>query len=74
VTLRRRFRPATGVSLYAHAVRARVAAAGRLLVETDQPIAAIAEHLGYRDVFFFSKQFRRHAGLSPAAYRASRAL
>jgi len=27
--------------------------------------------LGYRDVYFFSKQFRQRSGLSPSGYRRS---
>ena len=71
VTLRRRFRAATGQSLHAHAVSTRIAEARRLLAEGDRSIKDIAEQLGYRDVFFFSKQFRRHVGVPPAAFRAS---
>lgn len=71
VTLRRRFRAATGQSLHACAVHNRLAMARRLLTETTEPIKDIAEQLGYRDVFFFSKQFRRHTGMAPAAFRAS---
>ena len=71
VTLRRRFRAATGQSLHACAVHNRLALARRLLTETTEHIKNIAEQLGYSDVFFFSKQFRRHTGMAPAAFRAS---
>jgi AraC-like DNA-binding protein len=71
-TLRRRFHDATGVSIHAYAVRCRIAEARRRLGETDEPVKTIARKLGYRDVFFFSKQFRKVTGLSPAAFRKSR--
>jgi len=29
----------------------------------------IAEALGFRDVFFFSRQFRQRTGSTPTAYR-----
>jgi len=71
-TLRRRFRGQTGLSLQQYALKARNARACELLVETDLPLKAIAERLGYRDVYFFSRQFHRLAGLPPARFRRSR--
>jgi AraC-like DNA-binding protein len=71
-TLRRRFRQATGESLHAHALACRLANARQLLVEGDLAIKAICERLGYADVSFFTKQFTRHVGVTPAAYRRSR--
>jgi AraC-like DNA-binding protein len=73
-TLRRRFRTATGQSLHEWVLQQRLARARQMLGETDWPIKAIAEKLGYNDVFFFTNQFRKHAGISPAAYRKSRQL
>jgi AraC-like DNA-binding protein len=71
-TLRRRFRQATGMPPHEFVLNARVAQARQLLGETDLPIKSIAQKLGYRDVYFFSRQFRRHAGVPPALYRKSR--
>jgi AraC-like DNA-binding protein len=71
-TLRRRFREATGTPLHEWAVQVRVARARRLLGETDLPVKAVAERLGYRDVYFFTRQFRQSVGVPPAAYRRSR--
>ena len=71
-TLRRRFRLAIGQSLHEWVLQRRLARARQLLGETNRPIKAIAAELGYNDVFFFSNQFRQHAGVSPAAYRKSR--
>lgn len=70
-TLRRRFREATGTSLHAHALACRLGSARRLLTETDLPVKAIAERLGYADLSFFTRQFRQHVGMPPAAYRTS---
>lgn len=47
----------------------RIRHACRLMLETDRPIKDIAAALGYRDVFFFSRQFKQVTGSSPAAYR-----
>ena len=71
-TLRRRFRAATGIPLHAYALQRRVDRARDLLAETDEPIKAIAERLGYGDVYYFSHEFRLRVGISPAAYRRSR--
>ncbi|MBA3709228.1 MAG: helix-turn-helix transcriptional regulator [Planctomycetes bacterium] len=68
-TLRRRFRRATGTALHAHALACRIANARQQLASGDEPIAAICERLGYSDVSFFTKQFTRHVGFTPAAYR-----
>jgi AraC-like DNA-binding protein len=70
-TLRRRFRRAAGLPPHAYLLERRAAAARHLLAETDLPIKAVAERLGYHDVFFFTRQFRRQTGFSPGLYRRS---
>ncbi|MFE5323219.1 response regulator [Paenibacillus sp. NPDC056579] len=40
-----------------------------LLSGTDMPIAEIANQLGYDDENYFSKVFKKHAGMSPFPYR-----
>ena len=72
VTFRRRFRAATGTPPHEYLIQSRVAEARRLLGETDLPIKAIAQRLGYNDVYFFSRQFKKFAGVPPALYRRSR--
>ena len=71
-TLRRKFRQATGTPLHEWAVQSRITQARHLLGETETPIKAVAEQLGYRDVYFFTRQFRQMTGVAPAAYRRSR--
>ncbi|OGS34618.1 MAG: hypothetical protein A2293_03180 [Elusimicrobia bacterium RIFOXYB2_FULL_49_7] len=71
-TLRGRFRQATGVPIHAYVLQSRMAKARLLLGETDHPIKDIAERLGYEDIFFFTKQFKKHTGITPAVYRKSR--
>jgi AraC-like DNA-binding protein len=71
-TLRRRFHEATGTSPHGYLLQCRAAEARRLLGETDLPVKAIATRLGYRDVYFFSRQFRQLTGVPPATYRRSR--
>ncbi len=49
----------------------RVRAAQRLLIAEDAPISEVAARCGFGDQFHFSRQFRRHCGTSPSAYRHS---
>ncbi|HEX4052708.1 MAG TPA: AraC family transcriptional regulator [Tepidisphaeraceae bacterium] len=71
-TFRRRFAAALGTSPRSYAIACRVGHARHLLGATDLPIKSIAQQLGYRDVFFFSRQFTRLTGMSPAAYRRTK--
>lgn len=47
----------------------RSAVAGRLLRYSDQTISQIADRLDFRDVYAFSRFFKRLNGVSPRAYR-----
>jgi AraC-like DNA-binding protein len=71
-TLRRKFKLATGLSLHQYVLQARIQHARALLGETDMPIKLVAQRLGYSDLYFFTRQFRQHVGVPPAAYRRSR--
>lgn len=53
--------------------RMRVEAAKSLLVRTSQPMSAIAEDCGFGNAERFSVVFRRHAGMSPSAFRKTAA-
>ncbi len=70
-TLRRQFKRAMAASPHDYLLGLRVAAARRLLAESSIPVKEIAHKLGYKDVFYFSRQFRALAGVAPAAYRRS---
>ena len=48
----------------------RLRQAARLLEYTSRRVGAIAEEVGFSSAFYFSRQFHRHFGLSPRAYRA----
>jgi AraC family transcriptional regulator len=50
----------------------RLAAAQRLLVNTDQPVTAICFAVGFESLGAFSWLFRKRFGLSPRQYRALR--
>jgi transcriptional regulator GlxA family with amidase domain len=66
----RRFKAATGLSPISYLQRLRVRAAQRLLEEEHTTVQEVGRSVGNEDVAFFRRVFRRHAGASPAAYRA----
>ncbi|MDR3708296.1 MAG: AraC family transcriptional regulator [Capsulimonadaceae bacterium] len=70
-TLRRHFRRAMGLSLHKYVIRRRIETARILLNETDLPLKAIADALGYENQYFFSRQFREVAGVAPGVFRKS---
>lgn len=67
--LNRLARAATGRSVQALVAAQMMAAARRDLVFTPTPIHAIAYALGFSDAAYFNRFFRRHAGLTPGAFR-----
>ncbi len=69
----RLFRRHTRLSPRQYQVRARVEAARSLLASSDHPLKRVAEILGYRDEYYFSRQFRSVTGSSPGAWRRSAA-
>ena len=68
-TLTRACQEATGQSMK-QVIDARVALqAQRLLAHTDDPVAAIARHLGFSEPTNFGKFFTRHSGSTPGEFR-----
>ncbi|OGV56915.1 MAG: hypothetical protein A2X49_02100 [Lentisphaerae bacterium GWF2_52_8] len=47
----------------------RMNKAGEMLLETALNVSEIAEELGYDDPGYFSRQFTKHAGMSPSKFR-----
>ena len=68
-TFLRRFKAATGQTPLAYLQRLRTEAAKRMLEEDRMTIQEVGFAVGYEDVAFFRDLFKRHAGLSPGAYR-----
>lgn len=68
-TFMRRFRKATGDTPHYYIQQLRIAAARKLLETTAETIDGITLQIGYEDAGSFRKLFKRHTGLSPAAYR-----
>lgn len=58
-----------GYAPQAWIIRFRLQRARYLLRFSSHSIRAIAESVGYRDPFYFSRLFKRHENMSPRAYR-----
>jgi transcriptional regulator GlxA family with amidase domain len=65
----RRFKQATGLPPVDYVQRLRVTAARRMLEEDERSVQEVCQAVGYEDAAFFRTLFKRHTGLSPAAYR-----
>jgi AraC-like DNA-binding protein len=68
----RRFKEATGFSPINWLRRERISFAQAKLLQRGSSIKQIAEQVGYNDVFFFSRDFKRHTGYCPSEYRRER--
>jgi len=65
------FKKVAGMTLITYLNHVRLSNATRLLKETDQSIAEIANSTGFSDQSYFDKRFRRAFGQSPKEFRAS---
>ena len=65
----RRFRAVTGTAPARFMIQARLDRASQLMHETDMTLGQIALALGYDDLAFFSRQYRRYVGSPPSALR-----
>ena len=69
----RRFKQVTGTSPIIWLLRKRISLARARLSESSNSIKQIADQVGYKDVFFFCRDFKRHTGFSPSEYRREHA-
>ncbi|MHC4886032.1 MAG: helix-turn-helix domain-containing protein [Planctomycetota bacterium] len=67
--LSRRFRQSFGLSLQAYVKRMRIEEGKRLLLSGSRSIGETAAALGYRDIYYFSRQFKEETGVSPQRWR-----
>lgn len=68
-TIKRRFKAATGSTLIEYLQNLRIEQAKHLLENSTTAIEEISAEIGYLDVSFFRRLFKRLAGLSPGRYR-----
>lgn len=65
------FKQAVGVGPRRYVVGRRVERAQDMIRRTDEPLAAIAQLLGFADQSHFTSVFRRETGATPARFRAA---
>lgn len=63
------FKKQTGQNFSDFLTACRIEAAKRLLRETDMPVSAVCEAVGYLDRKYFSRTFMKLVGIKPSAYR-----
>ncbi|WP_122611422.1 helix-turn-helix domain-containing protein [Pseudomonas viridiflava] len=67
------FKNTFGVTPRVYVARMRLAAARRMMLDTDQPLTDIAHAHGFCDQSHFCRTFRREIGMSPQVWRQRRA-
>lgn len=65
----RLFKTFKGCTPQVFIVNTRIEAAKGLLHSSNYTIGRIAEIVGYRDIYYFSRQFKQKTGVSPSEYR-----
>ena len=64
-----KFKELIGSSVQSYVIRTRIERAQHLLLYAGMNVTEVADALGYRDIFFFSRQFKQHTGKSPSEIR-----
>lgn len=68
-TLERRFEEVVGRSVYSEVARLRGEYVKRQLIESDRPLAEIAEDCGFSSASHFTRFFSNVVGMTPSAFR-----
>ena len=63
------FRNEYGTSPTQYVIQLRMSTAARLIEEGHMSVSEVAEFVGYEDVFYFSRLFKKHFSVSPSKYR-----
>lgn len=67
--LRRLFHSCTGMTVTEYKTQLRIRRACHLLCEGELSIGEIADRLGYENIFYFSRVFKKVIGISPKQYQ-----
>jgi transcriptional regulator GlxA family with amidase domain len=67
----RAFKQSVGMPPHRYLLQQRVKRGQELLVQTEQPLTAIAQSLGFADQSHFSRSFHWLVGLAPSEFRRS---
>lgn len=63
------FKDCTGLTVFEYAQNIRIEEACKLLKTTDKKVIEIAMSVGYKDLKFFNKVFKRYTDTTPREYR-----
>ena len=63
------FKAHTGSSIIDYIIELRISKACDMLKYSDLLVSEIADSAGFCDIFYFSRMFKKHMGVSPAGYR-----
>ncbi len=63
------FTEMTGCSVTRYQNRLRIRTAQDLLASGEYSVSEVAQEMGFRDVYYFSRLFKRMTGVPPSAYR-----
>ncbi|GIP57323.1 AraC family transcriptional regulator [Paenibacillus sp. FSL W8-0186] len=64
-----KFKELIGMPVQAYIIKSRIDRAQHLLLHAGMNVTEVADALGYKDIFFFSRQFKQHTGKSPSEIR-----
>lgn len=64
-----KFKEIVGMSVQSYIIKSRIDRAQHLLLHAGMNVTEVADALGYRDIFFFSRQFKQYTGKSPSEIR-----
>ena len=63
------FKKEIGIPISQYIIQLKMKEAARLLLETDLLVKDIAEAVGYNDINFFIRRFKKEYGCSPMKYK-----
>lgn len=63
------FKEKTGMSISTYIANVRMERAKTLLLATEKPVSEVAIESGYGNTAYFTKMFKRAAGMTPTEYR-----
>ena len=72
--LSRLFRKEMGMSIIAYVKRVRIQMAARMLLDSGEPVSAIAARVGVGDANYFCRMFKSVMGVSPSEYRLKESI
>lgn len=72
--LNKLFKRKNGISLGTYVIDRRMELAKKLLLENRMPVSEVALEVGYDNLTYFSRLFRKKTGMSPKEYRKSKRM